>query len=58
MDSIVAGFEHQLDELYRTDAMDIDSDIRVMETMLRRDTASVADDFGLSGSSAVQQRDE
>ena len=57
-DSIVAGFEHQLDELYRTDAMDIDSDIRVMETMLRRDTASVADDFGLNGSSAVQQRDE
>ena len=58
MDSIVAGFEHQLDELYRTDAMDIDSDIRVMETMLRRDTASAADDFGLNGSSAVQQRDE
>ena len=58
MDSIVAGFEHQLDELYRTDAMDIDSDIRVMETMLRRDTASVADDFGLNSSSAVQQRDE
>ena len=58
MDSIVAGFEHQLDELYRTDAMDIDSDIRVMETMLRRDTASVADDFGLNGGSAVQQRDE
>ncbi len=55
MDSIVAGFEHQLDELYRTDAMDIDSDIRVMETMLRRDTASVADDFGLNGGSAVQQ---
>ena len=58
MDSIVAGFEHQLDELYRTDAMDIDSDIRVMETMLRRDTASVADDFGLGGGTAVQQQRE
>ena len=58
MDSIVAGFEHQLDELYRTDAMDIDSDIRVMETMLRRDTASVADDFGLNGGAAVQQEEE
>ena len=57
MDSIVVGFEHQLDELYRTDAMDIDSDIRVMETMLRRDTASVADDFGLNGGSAVQQKE-
>ena len=58
MDSIVAGFEHQLDELYRTDAMDIDSDIRVMETMLRRDSATVADDFGLGGSTAVQQEEE
>ena len=46
MDSIVLGFERQLDELYRTDAMDIDSDIRVMETMLRRDHARVEDDFG------------
>ena len=58
MDSIVAGFEHQLDELYRTDAMDIDSDIRVMETMLRRDTASVADDFGLGGAAVQQQPEE
>ena len=58
MDSIVAGFEHQLDELYRTDAMDIDSDIRVMETMLRRDTASVADDFGLGGGSAAAAQEE
>lgn len=57
MDSIVAGFEHQLDALYRTDAMDIASDIQVMETMLRRDTASVADDFGLDGGSAVQQEE-
>lgn len=58
MDSIVAGFEHQLDELYRTDAMDIDSDIRVMETMLRRDTSSVADDFGLGGTAAQRQPEE
>ena len=58
MDSIVAGFERQLDELYRADAMDIDSDIRVMETMLRRDSATVADDFGLGGGTAVQQEEE
>ena len=58
MDSIVTGFEHQLDELYRTDAMDIDSDIRVMETMLRRDTASVADDFGLGGAAVQHQPEE
>ena len=57
MDSIVAGFEHQLDELYRTDAMDIDSDIRVMETMLRRDGGSVEEDFGLGGTAVATQED-
>lgn len=56
MDSIVKGFEHQLDELYKADAMDVDSDIRVMETMLRRDTASAEEDFGLGGT-AVQREE-
>lgn len=55
MDNIVAGFEHQLDVLYQADAMDVDSDIRVMESMLRRDTGTVEDDFGLSGGTAVQE---
>lgn len=57
MDSIVKGFEHQLDELYQADAMDVDSDIRVMEHMLRRDTGSAAEDFGLGGST-VQTEEE
>lgn len=46
MDSIVEGFEYQLDQLYSADAMDVVSDIKVMETMLNRDTASAAKDFG------------
>ena len=46
MDAIVEGFEHQLDELYSADAMDVFSDIKVMESMLHRDTASAAKDFG------------
>ena len=50
MDSIVAGFEHQLDELYRTDAMDIDSDIRVMRPCCAG-TAAGAADFGASSGS-------
>lgn len=57
MDNVVAGFEHQLDELYHAEAMDIDSDIRVMETMLRRDNGSAAEDFGLGGY-AVQEEME
>lgn len=56
MDSIIKGFEHQLDALYHSDALDIDSDIRVMETMLRRDRSSVEEDFGLGGA-AVQQEE-
>lgn len=46
MDMIVDGFEHQLDQLYSSDAMDVVSDIKVMEAMLNRDTASAAKDFG------------
>lgn len=52
MDSIVDGFEHQLDELYKADAMDVDCDIRVMESMLNRDTASVEKDFGMNTKAA------
>ena len=58
MDNIVRGFEHQLDELYRADALDIDSDIRVMETMLRRDSSSAEKDFGLGGGTATAVQGE
>lgn len=58
MDTIVRGFERQLDQLYHMDAMDIASDIQVMETMLRRDTASVNDDFGFGqGTSAAVEEE-
>ena len=55
MDKIVQGFEHQLDELYRSDALDVDSDIRVMETMLRWDTASAEQDFGRAETAPPQE---
>lgn len=58
MDSIVAGFERQLDALYHADAMDVDSDIRVMETMLRRDGGSVEEDFGLGGTAVATQEED
>lgn len=51
MDAIVDGFEHQLDQLYSSDAMDVVSDIKVMEAMLNRDTASAARDFGYANPS-------
>lgn len=58
MDALIKGFDKQLDDLYRNEAMDIDSDIRVMENMLRRDTASVEDDFGLGGVAVQRAPDE
>ena len=58
MDALIEGFDKQLDDLYRNEAMDIDSDIRVMENMLRRDTASVEDDFGLGGAAVQRAPDE
>lgn len=47
MDSIIHGFEHQLDELYKDDALDIQSDIEVMKTMMNREISSAASDFAV-----------
>lgn len=47
MARIVQGFEKQLDQLYSADAMDVESDIRVMENMLNRDGAGAEQDFEL-----------
>ena len=58
MDSIVEGFEHQLDQLYKADAMDVVSDIKVMETMLSRDTASAAKDFGYATAKKPVDKDD
>ena len=58
MDAIVEGFEHQLDQLYSADAMDVVSDIKVMETMLNRDTASAAKDFGYATLKKPVDKDE
>ena len=55
MDNLLESFEKQLDELYRSEAMDVDADIRVMENMLERDLSSVERDFGLGGGAAAAQ---
>ena len=45
-DTLVAGYEKQLDKLYRAEAMDIAGDVSVIESMLKRDGLSGEDDFG------------
>ncbi len=37
LDTEIAAFEKQLDALYRNDAMNIDTDIRVMQSLLERE---------------------
>lgn len=45
MDKVVEGFEKQLDRLFQDDAMDIATDVQVLERMLEKD--------GLSGGSGM-----
>lgn len=52
MDDIVQGFERQLDALYAAEAMDIQSDIDVMNNMMKRDSAMGTSDFKVSTSGA------
>jgi len=40
MDQVVAGFEKQLDKLFQDDALDIASDVQVLENMLKKDGLS------------------
>lgn len=40
MDQVVDGFEKQLDKLFQDDALDITSDVEVLENMLRQDGLS------------------
>ena len=43
MDTIISAYRKQLDNLYLTDTMDVDTDIDVLETMLKRDGLSASD---------------
>ena len=47
MAQLEEGYRHQLDALYRADTLDVETEIRVMEAMLRRDLGSVERDFDL-----------
>ena len=48
MDTMVTAFENQLDQMFQADALDVSTDVDVMETMLRADgLAPGADPFAL-----------
>ena len=46
MDQVVYGFERQLDKLFQDDAMDIKSDVEVLENMLKKD--GLSDEGGIT----------
>lgn len=48
MDKVVEGFEKQLDQLFQNDAMDITTDVQVLERMLAKDGLSGGQDFRLA----------
>lgn len=45
LDMLVVGFEQQVDQLFRNESMDIDSEISVLETMMKQDGLSGKNDF-------------
>lgn len=47
MDKVVEGFEKQLDKLFQDDAMDITTDVEVLERMLDKDGLSGGEGFQL-----------
>ena len=47
MDTLVTAFENQLDKLFESDALDLSTDIDVMERMLKADGLTGDDPFGL-----------
>ncbi|MBP1736542.1 MAG: hypothetical protein H6Q60_423 [Oscillospiraceae bacterium] len=49
MDKVVEGFEKQLDMLFQNDAMDITSDVSVLEQMLKKDGLSGGQNMTLGG---------
>ena len=53
MDTVVDGFRHQLDELYKSDAVSIETEVDVLTKMINRETATTRQEFGLGGQ-AVQ----
>jgi hypothetical protein len=45
-DTLVSGYEKQLDTLYKAEAMDIAGDVSVIENMMKRDGLAGQSDFG------------
>ena len=55
MDRVVDGFEKQLDKLFQDEALDITSDVEVLENMLRKD--GLSDSMPFSAASMEKQED-
>ena len=60
LDMLVFAFEKELDRLYESESIDINSDIEVLEKMLKKDgmTKGWSDDIYSSASAVMNEEDK
>ena len=58
LDMLADAYRHQLDQLYESEAMDISTDIDVLEQMLRRDGLDGQNDFSAGTATAAAEDTE
>ena len=58
LDAAIAAYKKRLDSLFENQALDIETDIEVMNTMLAREGLSGNDEFDLSAQAKKKQREQ
>ena len=58
LDAAIAAYKKRLDSLFENQALDIETDIEVMNTMLAREGLAGDDEFDLSAQARKKQREQ
>ena len=58
LDAAIAAYKKRLDSLFENQALDIETDIEVMNTMLAREGLTVDDEFDLSAQAKKKEREQ
>lgn len=57
LDMLIVGYRTQLDKLFQTQAMDVSTDINVLEQMMKADGFTENSDFGFSSGAFAEMQD-
>lgn len=57
LDMLIVGYRTQLDKLFQSQAMDVSTDINVLEQMMKADGFTENSDFGLSSGAFAEMQD-